>query len=71
MRKSVLSEDMWYLLLSSEQYSAQRSIYRLLGKQIDAIVRQKSDISCAQLVLKPLNPFLPLLGEECLSLAHL
>lgn len=46
-------------LLSLEQYNAQQSIYRLLGKQIDAIVRQKSDISCAQLVLKPLNPFFP------------
>lgn len=45
--------------------------HRLLGKQTDAIVRQKSDISCAQLVLKPLNPFLPLSQEECLSLAHL
>lgn len=46
-------------LLSLEQYNVQQSIYHLLGKQIDAIVRQKSDISCAQLVLKLLNPFLP------------
>lgn len=62
---------MWHLLLSLEQYNAQRSVHRLLGKQTDAIVRQKSDISCAQLVLKLLNPFLPLSQEECLSLAHL
>lgn len=61
---------MWYLLLYLEQYSAQQSIYCLLGKQIDAIVRQKSDISCAQLVWKPLNPFLHNLGEGHLSLAH-
>lgn len=43
----------------------------LLGKQIDAIVRQKSDISCAQLVLKLLNPFFLLSEEKHFSLAHL